>query len=126
MRLGRVAKLTEEEVEAASSEQWEECPTLDERDRAALLWAECVTRNEATEREAARERVERAFSFEERVELTLAIGQFAMLNRINDSLWTDLDDGAPPGAVIWVEPVAFERYAKGMYPSRPAGRTETT
>lgn len=116
MRLGRVAKLTDEEIEAASSEEWQVCPSFDERDRAALLWAERVTRNVAHVDGDARARVEQAFTREELIELTLAIGQFAMLNRINDSLWTDLDDGAPPEAVIWVEPDAFRRYAATMYP----------
>jgi len=49
------------------------------------------------------------------VELTLAIGLFAFLNRFNDSLWMDLDDGAPPGANLHIEPDAFRRYARGMY-----------
>lgn len=61
------------------------------------------------------------FTFEERVELTLAIGLFALLNRFNDSLWMDLDDGAPPQAVIRIPTEAFQRYAETMYPNGDHG-----
>ena len=50
------------------------------------------------------------------VELTLAACLFNFLNRFNDTMWLELDDGAPPGAQLMIEPVAFRRYAGSMYP----------
>lgn len=115
MRLGRVAKLTDTEIDAVREDTWEDCPELDERDRTAILWADRVTRNLAGRDAAARARLERSFSEAEQVELTLVIGLFALLNRFNDSLWMDLDDGAPPHAVLSIPPDAFRRYAATMY-----------
>ena len=48
-------------------------------------------------------------------EITLAIGLFAFLNRFSDSIWIDLDDGAPRGAHLYIEPDRFQSYARGMY-----------
>lgn len=72
---------------------------------------------------AAREEVARHFSPLELAELTMAICQFALLNRMNDSLWMDLDEGARPGTNIHIEREAFERYASGMYPNETTSAT---
>ena len=96
-------------------DEWQHLPAFDGRDRAAILWADRVTRNVAGEDAEARAEVERHFSPDELVELTLAIGLFAFLNRFNDSMWMDLDEGAPTGANLYIEPEAFRRYASGMY-----------
>jgi hypothetical protein len=50
------------------------------------------------------------------VELTLAACLFNFLNRFNDTMWLELDDGAPPGTRLLIEPAAFRRYADRMYP----------
>jgi hypothetical protein len=50
------------------------------------------------------------------VELTLAACLFNFLNRFNDTMWLELDDGAPSGARLLIEPTAFRRYADRMYP----------
>jgi hypothetical protein len=50
------------------------------------------------------------------VELTLAACLFNFLNRFNDTMWLELDDGAPPGSQLLIEPAAFRRYADSMYP----------
>ena len=56
-------------------------------------------------------------SFDEReaIELTLAACLFNFLNRFNDTMWLELDDGAPPGTQLMIEPHAFRRYADGMF-----------
>ena len=115
MRLGRVAKLSDEEIAAASTDEWATSELFDEREKAAILWADRVTRNIAKSDTEAQNRVRRQFSEPELVELTMAICQFALLNRFNDSLWMDLDDGAPPGANLYIEQQAFQRYAAAMY-----------
>ena len=88
---------------------------FDERDMAAIAWADLVTRNEAHADPAAWSRLRRSFSQAEAVELTLAACLFNFLNRFNDTMWLELDDGAPPGAQLHIEPEAFRRYAASMY-----------
>jgi hypothetical protein len=82
---------------------------------AAIAWADLVTRNEAHADPAAWSRLRRSFSQAEAVELTLAACLFNFLNRFNDTMWLELDDGAPPGAQLHIEPEAFRRYAASMY-----------
>ena len=88
---------------------------FDERDQAAIAWADLVTRNEAHADPSALERVRRSFSEPEVVELTLAASLFNFLNRFNDTMWLELDGGAPPSTQLHVEPEAFARYAASMF-----------
>lgn len=88
---------------------------FDERDMAAIIWADRVTRNEAHADPAAWARLRDSFSQAQAVELTLAACLFNFLNRFNDTMWLELDDGAPPGAELRIEPEAFRRYAASMY-----------
>ena len=88
---------------------------FDERDLAAIIWADSVTRNEAHADPTSWARLRKSFSLAEAVELTLAVCLFNFLNRFNDTMWLELDDGAPPGAQLLVEPEAFHRYATTMY-----------
>ena len=73
-----------------------------------------MTRNEAHADPAAWERVRRSFDEPEAIELTLAACLFNFLNRFNDTMWLELDDGAPPEAQLMIEPYAFRRYADAM------------
>jgi alkylhydroperoxidase family enzyme len=113
-----VAKLTGEEIDAVTGDGWRDLPAFDDRDRAAIRWAGIVTRNTPPEDPKARAEIRAQFTEDEFVELTLVIAMFAMLNRINDSLWMDLDEGAPPGTNLYIEPEAFRRYAETMYADR--------
>ena len=70
-----------------------------------------MTRNEAPADPAAWSRLRGSFSEEEVVELTLAACLFNFLNRFNDTMWLELDEGAPPGAQLHIEPEAFRKYA---------------
>lgn len=116
VNLGRLAGLTTDEIEAVSGDDWASWPTFDDRDRAAVLWADRVTRNIADGDVEARRQVEAQFSEVEVVELTLVSCLFAMLNRFNDSLWLDLDDtGAPAGSNLHIPQASFARYASTMY-----------
>jgi len=88
---------------------------FDERDLAAIEWADRVTRNEAHADPAVWDRLRASFSEAEAVELTLAACLFNFLNRFNDTMWLELDDGAPPGAQLLIEPEAFRKYATTMH-----------
>jgi alkylhydroperoxidase family enzyme len=87
---------------------------FDERDLAAIAWADLVTRNEAHADPGAWDRVRRSFDEAEAIELTLAACLFNFLNRFNDTMWLELDDGAPAGAQLMIEPESFQRYADAM------------
>ena len=50
------------------------------------------------------------------VELTLAACLFNFLNRFNDTMWLELDGGAPPGAQLHIHPESFRAYADAMFP----------
>ncbi len=67
---------------------------LTSRERAAVLWAEHVTRNTARTRDDVYEEVARVFDDAEIVELTLMSGFFNMFNRFMDSLHIPVEDGA--------------------------------
>ena len=61
-------------------------PLLNSREKAAVLWAEHVTKNTARSRDDIYAMVRKEFSEAETVELTFIIGYFNMRNRFNDSL----------------------------------------
>jgi alkylhydroperoxidase family enzyme len=103
-----------------SSDDWEACGLFDDRDRAAILWADRVTRNEAHADPDAWARVRAVFTEPQAVELTLVACLFNFLNRFNDTMWLELDDGAPANANLHVHPDAFDRYAAKI--DSPHGR----
>ena len=66
--------------------------TMSAREKAAVLWAEHVTRNTAKTRDDVFEEVRRHFDDREFVELTMVITYFNMRNRFQDALRIPLDD----------------------------------
>lgn len=67
-------------------------PHLSEREKAAVLWAEHVTKNTARSRDDVFEEVKKVFSEGEIVELTMMSGFFNFFNRLMDSLHIPLED----------------------------------
>ena len=67
-------------------------PLLNEREKAAVLWAEHVTKNTARSRDDVYERVRSIFNNTELVELTIICGQFNFRNRFMDSLRIPLEE----------------------------------
>ncbi len=61
-------------------------PLLNDREKAAVLWAEHVTKNTARERDDVFDIVKKQFNETEIVELTIICGQFNFRNRFMDSL----------------------------------------
>lgn len=75
--------LGETEQRLYSLDAWEECPYYSERERAALLWTEAVTRvSEAHVPDDVYERVRTHFSEAELADLTLAIATINAWNRL--------------------------------------------
>lgn len=71
---------------AIGTDDYMESPHLNAREKAAVLWAEHVTRNTARNRDDVFEIVKKEFNEAEIVDLTLICGYFNMFNRITDSL----------------------------------------
>ena len=84
--LGQAAGITHEQIIDLSTEDYLTSNNFTERERAAVAWAEAVTRNQAQRDSALYERVKAQFSDAEIVELTLICAMFNMINRVNDSL----------------------------------------
>jgi len=66
-------------------------PLFNAREKAAILWAEHVTKNTARSRDDVFEEVKKHFSDAEIVELTLMSGFFNLFNRLMDSLRIPLE-----------------------------------
>ena len=79
-----------------------------------------MTRNEAHADPVAWAAVREVFTDDEIVELTLASCLFNFLNRFNDTMWLELDGGAPGNANLHIHPDAFRRYAEMAYPQEGA------
>ena len=67
-------------------------PLLSPREKAAVLWAEHVTKNTAKHRDDIAEEVQKHFSDQEFVEMTFVASYFNMRNRYHDSLKLPLDE----------------------------------
>jgi AhpD family alkylhydroperoxidase len=88
---GQGLGITEEELEALKDDAYKTSPLFDERDRAAIAWAEAMTNNTAPRDEAAWQSMKKNFTDTEIVEISLASAMFNMINRLNDSFWTELE-----------------------------------
>jgi len=76
----RKAGVSQEKLDVLAA--WRESPSFDARERAALVWAEAVTRIEATGiPDAAYDALAAAFDEGERVEVTLVVNIINVWNR---------------------------------------------
>ena len=88
--LGQALGLTDAEFDALQGD-YRSSALFDEREKAALAWAEAMTLNTAKSDDAVWNGMRRLFSDAEIVEISLASGLFAMINRLNDSFRTELE-----------------------------------
>ena len=88
--LGQALGLTDAEFDALQGD-YRSSALFDEREKAALAWAEAMTLNTAKRDDAVWNEMRRLFSDAEIVEISLASGLFAMINRLNDSFRTELE-----------------------------------
>lgn len=88
---GQALGLSDAQLEAMQTDAWRNSDLFDEREKATIAWAEAVTRNTAKSDKALWETMKRLFSDAEIVELTMASAMFNMINRLNDTFWTELE-----------------------------------
>jgi uncharacterized peroxidase-related enzyme len=89
--LGEAAGITHDQVIELSSDDYLQSDKFTEHEKAAILWAEHVTRNTAQKRGDVYDRLAALFSDAEIVELTLVCAMFNMINRFNDCLQIDVE-----------------------------------
>ena len=88
--LGQALGLKDEEFEALQDD-YRASSLFSEKEKAALAWAEAMTRNTAKSDDAVWNDMRRLFTDAEIVEISLASGLFNMINRLNDSFRTELE-----------------------------------
>ena len=88
---GEALGLKVEDLEALKGDVYKTSPLFNERERAAIAWSEAMTRNTAKSGQAVWENMRRLFTDAEIVEISMACAMFNMINRLNDSFWTELE-----------------------------------
>ena len=102
--LGQATGITEEQITIIRSDGYMDSPLLSPREKAAVLWAEHVTRNTAKFRDDVAGEVQKHFSEQEFVELTFVASYFNMRNRYHDALNLPIDEAPTIGDVMRLRP----------------------
>jgi alkylhydroperoxidase family enzyme len=89
--LGKKIGLTEAQIAAAQGDSYLASPDLDARQKAAVRWAEAVTKMTARDDDAAFAEMKRHFSEKQIVELTVFCGMWNYSNRLCEALHVDLE-----------------------------------
>jgi|SRR2546427_4201938 len=88
---GQALGLKSADLEALKGDAYRTSPLFTDREKAAIAWSEAMTRNTARGDKAVWGDMRRHFSDSEIVEISLACAMFNMINRLNDSFWTELE-----------------------------------
>jgi len=88
---GEALGLTTAELEEMKTDAWKTSETFSARDKATIAWSEAMTLNTAKQDRALWADMKRLFSESEIVEISMCCGLFNLLNRLNDSLWVELE-----------------------------------
>jgi alkylhydroperoxidase family enzyme len=89
--LGRKIGLTDEQIAAAQGDDYMDSPHLDARQKAAVRWADVVTRMTARDDDDAFAAMKQHFTEKEIVELTVFCGMWNYSNRLCEALHIDLE-----------------------------------
>jgi alkylhydroperoxidase family enzyme len=89
--LGKKIGLTEAQIAAAQGDDYMNSPDLDARQKAAVRWAEAVTRMTARDDDGAFAAMKRHFTEKQIVELTVFCGMWNYSNRLCEALHVDLE-----------------------------------
>jgi alkylhydroperoxidase family enzyme len=83
--------LSEAQIAAARGDDYMASPALDDRQKAAIRWAEAVTNMTARDDEAAFQALKKHFGEKQIVELTVFCGMWNYSNRLCEALHVDLE-----------------------------------
>ena len=89
--LGKKLGLSEEQIAAARGDGWRDSPLFDERQKAAIRWADAVTNMTARDDDTAFAAMKAHFSQQQIVELTVFCGMWNYSNRLCEALHVDLE-----------------------------------
>ena len=89
--LGKKLGLTETQIEAAQGSDYMASPDLDDRQKAAICWAEAVTLMQARDDGDAFAAMQAHFTEKQIVELTVFCGMWNYSNRLCEALHVDLE-----------------------------------
>ena len=89
--LGKKLGLTASQIAAAQSNDYMRCDELDDRQKAAIRWAEAVTLMQARDDESAFAAMKAHFTEKQIVELTVFCGMWNYSNRLCEALHIDLE-----------------------------------
>ncbi len=90
--LGQAAGITHDQIISISSDDYLASDLFSEREKAAILWADNMTRNTAQKNGDAFNCLHANFTEGEIVEITMLCAMFNMINRVNDSLDIALEE----------------------------------
>jgi alkylhydroperoxidase family enzyme len=79
------------ECEALDGDAYKTSDLFNDKEKAVIAWAESMTRNTAQRDKAVWEELKRQCTDVEIVEVSMACAMFNMINRLNDSFWTELE-----------------------------------
>ena len=111
--LGQALGLTDAEFDALQGD-YGSSTLFNEKEKAALAWAEAMTLNTAKRDGAAWDDMRHLFTDAEIVEISLACAMFNMINRLNDSFRTELESeeyNRRQHKAVGVDAKALENYA---------------
>ena len=120
--LGEAAGISHDQVIAISSDDYLTSDLFDARERAAIEWAEHMTKNTAASRDDVYERVAAQYSEAEIVELTLICSMFNMINRFNDSLKLTIEDQSEVDKIrgtVHIDPGNIKTYLRWLADNWP-------
>ncbi|HIC35215.1 MAG TPA: carboxymuconolactone decarboxylase family protein [Gammaproteobacteria bacterium] len=80
-----------EEIAALDGDGYKTSPLFNDKEKAVIAWAEAMTRNTAQRDKAVWEELKRHCTDVEIAEVSMACAMFNMINRLNDSFWTELE-----------------------------------
>jgi alkylhydroperoxidase family enzyme len=89
--LGKKIGLTDAQIAAARGDGYMASPDLDDRQKAAVRWAEVVTNMTARDDDAAFAGMKQHFTEKQIVELTVFCGMWNYSNRLCEALHVDLE-----------------------------------
>ena len=88
---GQALGLSTDDLQALQGDAYRTSELFNEREKAAIAWSDAMTRNTAKSDKKVWEEMRRLFTDTEIVEISMACAMFNMINRLNDSFWTELE-----------------------------------
>jgi hypothetical protein len=122
LSLGQAAGITEEQIAAIESDDYMRSSLLSGREKAAVLWAEHVTRNTARDRDDIFETVKKEFTQNELIELTMMSCLFNSWNRFMDSLHMPIEEQGEVDKIrksVYLDPAKLKNYMQEMIDNWP-------